>query len=210
MADDMERIRQGLDGFEPSLVDGRRQAAVAMLLRQVDARTEVLFIERARRRGDPWSGHMAFPGGKREPGDPHVRAAAERETLEEVEISLERAECLGRLDDLQGRGGGPSGLVISGYVYGLAHAAEPRPNYEVEESFWFPLWDLLDPSLHVRQPFPSRGGGRVEYPGVIVGKPERHVVWGLTYRFLQVFFGALGEPFPPGENALHSRTGSGG
>jgi len=208
---ELERVQRRLERFEPTLVPGRRRAGVAMLLRDLGARPEVLFIERARMEGDPWSGHMAFPGGKVDPGDADSRAAAERETLEEVEISLAPARLLGRLHDLQGRGGGPGGLVVSGYVYHLPHAVEPRPNYEVEESFWFPLWDLLDPDLHVEHRFPSRAGGA--YPGVVVGDPERHVVWGLTYRFLQSFFEALGEPFPPGSpgsKAGQPRTGSGG
>jgi hypothetical protein len=29
-----------------------------------------------------------------------------------------------------------------------------------------------------------------------VGGPERHVVWGLTYRFLEIFFEIVGEPLP--------------
>jgi hypothetical protein len=32
------------------------------------------------------------------------------------------------------------------------------------------------------------------YPGIVVGDPVRHVVWGLTYRFLEVFFEIVGRP----------------
>ena len=49
---------------------------------------EILFIRRAARRGDRWTGHVAFPGGKRDPDDASDRAAAERETLEEVGLDL--------------------------------------------------------------------------------------------------------------------------
>ena len=38
--------------------------------------------------------------------------------------------------------------------------------------------------------------GRSSFPGILVGAPDRHVVWGLTYRFLEVFFEVVGDPLP--------------
>jgi 8-oxo-dGTP pyrophosphatase MutT (NUDIX family) len=164
-----------------------------MVLREHQGRPEVLFIERARHESDPWSGHMAFPGGRMDPTDSSVQNAAERETLEEVGISLANAEHIGRLDDLQGRHAGrPNELVISGFVFHHPEPDELAPNYEVEESFWFPLSELREPTRHVDRQF--RETGSMSFPGVIVGHPERHVVWGLTYRFLEVFFETLGRP----------------
>lgn len=49
---------------------------------------EVLFIKRASRVGDRWTGHVALPGGKRDPEDADDRAAAIRETSEEVGLDL--------------------------------------------------------------------------------------------------------------------------
>ena len=47
-----------------------REAAVAVILREVSRlAAEVLFIKRAEKAGDPWSGHMAFPGGHRDAED---------------------------------------------------------------------------------------------------------------------------------------------
>ena len=193
----LPEIREAFARYRPNLIErpGLRRAAVAVVLRPADRGPELLFIERARHEGDPWSGHMAFPGGRVDPGDSSLQRAAERETREEVGVSLEGAELLGRLDDLQGRHAGrPGELVISGFVF---HHPEPEPlvpNYEVEQTFWFPLAGLRDPARHVVRRFGETGA--FDYPGIVVGQPDRHVVWGLTHRFLQLFFEVLGSPLP--------------
>jgi 8-oxo-dGTP pyrophosphatase MutT (NUDIX family) len=172
---------------------GTRRAAVAMLLRPSRDGPDVLFIERARHERDPWSGHMAFPGGRVDPDDADARAAAERETLEEVGVRLQDARLLGRLDDKQGNPRTRPGLVISAFVYALpAPPDELVLNYEVADALWFPVRDLLEPRHHVL--YPARNA--LEFPGIQVGRPERHVVWGLTYSFLESFFEALGRPLP--------------
>jgi 8-oxo-dGTP pyrophosphatase MutT (NUDIX family) len=198
---DVEQVRRALSARPPELVGdpARPRAAVALVLRggrrgRAGAEgPEILFIERARHPLDPWSGHMAFPGGRVDAGDASPRAAAERETLEEVGLSLARAAQLGRLDDLEGRHAGRRlPLVISAYVYHVARGNGPLAiNHEVEEAFWVPLRQLVDPRHHVEYPTPWAG-----YPGIRVGHHERHVVWGLTYRFLEIFLARLGHPLP--------------
>ena len=193
----LDAIRCALAGHEPAVLDHleSRRAAVAMLLREQAGAPEVLFIERASREGDPWSGHMAFPGGRVDPEDPHARGAAERETLEEVGVDLGDATPLGRLDDLQGqRVAGVPQLVVSAFVYHLPASPPLVPNHEVREAFWFPLRALLEPQRHVEYSAGSREWKG--FPGILVGEPERHVVWGLTYRFLEIFFELVGQPLP--------------
>jgi 8-oxo-dGTP pyrophosphatase MutT (NUDIX family) len=197
----IDEIRRALAPHAPELLPAsggpasQRAAAVALCLRERRGAAELLFIERAERDGDPWSGHMAFPGGRVEPGDRSSRRAAERETFEEVGISLVGAEALGRLDDMRGHhAAGPPALVISAFVY---YVPTPPPlvlSDEVEQAFWFPLDELHDPQRHVDYRFgPAR---EYCFPGIVVGDPERHVVWGLTYRFLEVLLAALGRPLP--------------
>ena len=192
----LEEIERSFERYEPSLVSDRdlARAAVAMILRERDARTEVLFIERARREGDPWSGHMAFPGGRMEPADAGTRGAAERETLEEVGLSLAEARHLGRLDDLQGRSQRSRDMVVSAHVYELARPGPIVTNQEVEQAFWFPVESLLESERHVTYPHATYDGRQL--PGILVGEPDRHIVWGLTYRFLDVFFSIIGRPLP--------------
>jgi 8-oxo-dGTP pyrophosphatase MutT (NUDIX family) len=194
----LDEIRQKLTHVRPRSLpaEAARHAAVAMVLRQRAGRPEVLFIERAERPGDPWSGHMAFPGGRVGPGDASPRYTAERETAEEVGVALADAELLGQLDDQEGRQGGrAANLVISAYVYHLEKPPPLRPNHEVREAFWFPVPDLVDPGRQVDYTW-ALVPGAPRYPGIRVGDPRRHVVWGLTYRFLEVFFETLGEPLP--------------
>lgn len=193
----LSQIEAQLADYAPVLVEvgDRSRASVAAVLRERDGAAELLFIERARYEGDPWSGHMAFPGGRLEPQDRNGRAAAERETLEEVGLSLAGSPCIGRLDDLEGRPTRPDGgLVVSAYVYQLEGEGELVPNHEVEQAFWFPVASLLQPERQVVYPH-AKYGGR-ELPGILVGVPDRHIVWGLTYRFLDVLLAAVGHPLP--------------
>jgi 8-oxo-dGTP pyrophosphatase MutT (NUDIX family) len=195
----IEEIRHALAGHRPALVerDSERHASVALVLREGGGSSaEILFIERAEKEGDPWSGHMAFPGGRVDLPGESPEQAARRETLEEVGLSLEGAERLGRLDDLEGRSAGRSaGMVISAFVYHLAQPGElVKQASEVREAFWVPLRHLVEPDRRVLRAF--HGTGSFEFPGIVVGQPDRHVVWGLTYRFLEVLFRALGRPFP--------------
>src|SRR5262245_25531983 len=116
----VEDIRWPLALRDPVTISGRRQAAVAIVLHEAATGPEMLFIERAQRRGDPWSGHMAFPGGRVDSTDAHARAAAERETREEVGLDLAGAEALGRLDDLNAGIRLVAPLVLAAFVYRIA------------------------------------------------------------------------------------------
>jgi len=191
----IEDIRRSFGEHTPRILsaDQYQKAAVAVVLREGEGRRpEVLFIERAYHPADPWSGHMAFPGGRVDSSDATIRSAAERETLEEVGLSLDEADQLGRLDDLEGlRGGGRSaGIVISAFVYHHHSPGPLRVNHEVEEAFWVSLSALSDPARRVEYSHPLVGAET--FPGILVGHPDRHVVWGLTYRFVEMFLAVAG------------------
>ena len=172
-------LRAALRAHDPRELAARRRAAVAIVLHEQHGAPEVLFIERAARLGDPWSGHMAFPGGRVDRGDAGPRAAAERETLEEVALDLAGAELVGRLGDVH-VGIRLAPFVLSAFVYRIDARAVLVPNHEVREALWVPVARLVDPVHRVRHRW-----GLTRFPGILVGEPGRHVVWGLTYQLVE-------------------------
>jgi len=162
-------------------------AAVAMMLRVAPAGLEALFIHRAEHPKDPWSGHMAFPGGRKEADDPNPRVAAERETLEEVGVDLRRsADYLGRLDDLQAMARGRHvGMVVTPFVYRLTEEVRLEPNEEVQDIVWVRLDPLLRGEHDAEIPW-KYGPKGLMLPCYQV---DGYTIWGLTWRMLTNFFG---------------------
>ncbi len=163
---------------------------MAIVLRDQRDGAEVLLIRRAESEGDPWSGHMAFPGGRHDPDDRDLLHTATRETLEEVGLDLTReGRLLGRLDDLPAIARGRrAGITIAPFVFAVSGDPALRPNYEVEETLWAPLASLAsgDRATTVRY---DMEGTELSLPGWDVGG---RVVWGLTYRMLRALFERLG------------------
>lgn len=182
--------------------DDAPRASVASIFRHTaDGGTELLFIERARRDGDPWSGHLAFPGGRVDDTDPHTEATAARETWEEIGLDLAAtAAPIGQMDDLEGRGG--SRLVtVSLHAWWLEHhEPELDLNHEVEDAFWVDLSVLVDPDRHIDYEYPVRPGE--VYPGIDLDGPSSQsgnhgrVLWGLTLRLVDNMFDRFGHPLP--------------
>ena len=189
-----------LAGREPALIDrseGDSRAAVAMIIDSSGSQSDpkVIFIERAQDSKDPWSGHMALPGGRCEPSSESVMDAARRETHEEIGLYLPRDSLLGRLDDLQGRHAGRSqGLVISCLVFGVDKKAAFALNHEVADIVQVPFSVLLDKGNRTTIEYPVLGSGR--YPAVQFVPDDARVIWGLTYRFLRQLVGLFGHCLP--------------
>lgn len=172
-------------------------AAVALALAGEPEALELCFILRASREGDRWSGQMAFPGGKAEPGDPTAEAVAIRETREEVGLSLEHAEPLGGLAPITVRPAGPLGM-LSPFVF---YVGPERPSLvpqqaEVAAAFWIPLAHLWDERNKGTIDW-EHLGQRMRFPGIRFGA---HVIWGLTHRVLAQWGEQLGKPVPGGSD----------
>lgn len=168
---------------------GARYAAVAAILRPADRETEVLLIRRAERQGDPWSGHMAFPGGHHDPDDRDLFQTALRETCEEVGLDLSHHEHLGALDQvpatLRGR---RVNVAIAPHVFALREPSPPlQPNHEVAEIVWAPLGPMARGELDALKDFTYEG----ETHQVPAYRVHGHIVWGLTYHMLRSLFAVL-------------------
>jgi 8-oxo-dGTP pyrophosphatase MutT (NUDIX family) len=184
----IETIRERLRSYDPARVEGTEfaRAAVAVVLRDGETGAELIVIHRAHRRGDPWSGHMALPGGRQDPADGDLTATVVRETREEVGVDLARhGECLGTLDDLRAVGRGrPLDLIITPFVYALTQPAALVPNHaEVQSAFWVPLASLR--RHEARGTFRHQVAGHdLEHPAFVY---EGYTIWGLTHRILTGF-----------------------
>jgi 8-oxo-dGTP pyrophosphatase MutT (NUDIX family) len=189
---DLDSIRERLLSYRNARFEGPapRRAAVAAVLRAgTDGTPEVLLIERAQRPGDPWSGHMAFPGGHHEPGDPDLLATARRETHEEVGLKLGGGHLLAALDEHPAIARGEfTGMVIAPFVFAVDGDPQLRPNYEVADTVWAPLVPMASGELDAVKEV-HRGEQRLTFPGYDVGG---RVVWGMTHRMLQGLFRVLG------------------
>ena len=170
------------------------RAAVAVVLREGARGLEMLFIRRAEHPLDPWSGHMAFPGGRAEPGDADLRATAVRETLEETGIDLAgEAEPLGALDEVQAMARmRPVDLAIAPFVFRLRGAPETVPSDEVRSVHWLPLDELLGPECRSTLEY-AHLDAVLQFPCLRVQDLE---IWGLTYRMFQGLAERLGLAAP--------------
>jgi 8-oxo-dGTP pyrophosphatase MutT (NUDIX family) len=178
--------------------DAIRNAAVAMVLNDRPGQgLSALFIQRAEHPDDPWSGQMAFPGGRFEPYDRTLVRAAIRETREEVGLPLTKDMLLGRLSDVSGGRLSMHRLAVSPFVF--FHPGEPelQPNYEVANTVWVPVSFLGDSANITPYVFPADPEKRV-FPS---WHYEGYTIWGLTYRiignYLQLF-----DVYIPGEPAV--------
>ena len=167
--------------------DGRTPAAVAMILHQDRHDIEILFIQRASHDMDPWSGHIAFPGGKMEEGEMPCQAAC-RETLEETGIDLIEGTYLGRLSDIIGANL-PVRVSCCLFAVDKRHL-QPALNEEVRDLFWVSLSDLRDPGRRALSSvaFDDRV---LSVPAIQLPVDNIPVLWGITYRLVMQLLAIL-------------------
>ena len=149
-------------------------AAVVVLLKSTSKGFQVLFVKRAERAGDPWSGQTALPGGKCDVDDKDLRATVVRETLEETGINLlVGCSFLGAMEAV--RSTQKPDMKILPFVVFQETDQTIKLNEELTEHFWTPLNELSKHRGAVKFSFG-------EHPAYII---ENRIVWGLTYKIMQ-------------------------
>ena len=190
----VRRLLASLDERPGRIVEvdaGTRRAAILLAMRaRADGEPELLMIKRSDFEGDPWSGHIACPGGRMEPEDRDLAMTAVRETREETGVDIARdGRVLGYLDELSPRSPHLPPLVIRPYVALVRADVRIVPSDEVADAFWVPLSALRSAD--------AWGSGTVHVRGrdvtVSVFRHGEYTVWGLTERVLRQFLAYVGE-----------------
>ena len=161
------------------------RAAVTLVLRPGEGgELELLMIKRAEFEGDPWSGHVAFPGGRQEPDDQSLERTAIRETWEETAIDIARdGAILGPLDEVSPRTPTVRRVVVRPYVAAVVPDVDIVESPEVAAAFWVPLSALRETAAWITAEVEAHGQP-LSVPAFAHGE---YVVWGLTERILRGF-----------------------
>ena len=185
----LERMKEALPKTAPSLTTGAMSASVALILATSEEDPCLLLTQRAVRPGDPFSGQVCFPGGKRDPLDASNLQTAIRETKEEVGIGLEPGHLLGALTPSSPLHPGRRSLQVVPFVFGLSMQAVVTPCPQEVASFaWIPLASL-EGNRYLGKAAPAQLGG-VEVDAFLVPfEGGAYTIWGMTYRILSEFLG---------------------
>jgi len=159
-----------------------RLASVAAILTPED---KLLFMQRAVHESDPWSGHLSFPGGRKEPNDIDDISVAIRETHEEIGLDLNRAEHIGRLDDLRTLQPLPP-ILIRPHLFFVNEPLSVVLNNEADSLHFLSMHDLLNGTGRGVMEHPWRGVARrfpcVRFDGVCLWGLTLHMVDDLLHR----------------------------
>jgi 8-oxo-dGTP pyrophosphatase MutT (NUDIX family) len=183
LADRLARLREQPTGTlrsAPSDPGGTWAAVAVIVVPNPDA---ILLIRRSERAGDPWSGHLALPGGRQDPADGDLFETAVRETREEVGIQLESADLVASLEPVVPRTPVLPPISILPFVFLLSTRPQVIPNAEVASTAWIELDHLLLPTTRGQVSLDVAGASR----SVDAYQLEHGLVWGLTERILTSF-----------------------
>lgn len=168
----IERLSEAL---RPLSDEQGANAAVAVLLKLERGRLCVLFVKRVEEAKDPWSGHVAFPGGKRDAEDKDLKETVIRETREETNINLlDGCSFLGVMSTYQSKP--RPDIKVLPFVFLIGDEPLVRLNKkELSEYFWVAFEELVRCRTTARFSFG-------ESPAFAVGG---RIIWGLTYRIVE-------------------------
>ena len=192
---DIIRLAGALRSRAPALHPdaAMRRAAVALIFRAgvaAGSEPELLFIKRAEYPGDPWSGQIAFPGGRREPQDESLEQTVIRETREETGIDLTtQGEILGQLDELRPQSVRLPEIVVCPFAAVVYEPPMLTLTSEVAAAFWLPLQSLRSAESWRDTEVIARGFQMTRR----AFHHEGNVIWGITERIIAGLLGLFEE-----------------
>ena len=172
-----------------------REAAVAVVVASGEAGDEVLVVRRATMEGDPWSGHIALPGGGREPVDDSLEETARRETLEETGIDLSSSACVGALGVVSPHSAGAPLISVAPFVFRYDGDKTVAVSEELAEAWWIPVSEFQRADAWQVTSVVVRGDIRIDARGFAL---RGHVLWGLTERIIDAFLKSWTAPAQSG------------
>jgi 8-oxo-dGTP pyrophosphatase MutT (NUDIX family) len=175
----LEYIKKELGSKVDEVSDCKNYASVSIILSEIKNSINILFIERAERAGDPWSGDIAFPGGKGEFTDASKLITAIRETKEEIGLDLYEKDCIGKLSNLSLESS--HNFSIFPYVFQKIKYGEFKLDIEeVADCFWVDLNNFLNISNYYST-IEVFKGDKYTVPYIMLNNKK---VWGITYILL--------------------------
>ena len=180
----LENIEKILSEIEPVIApqdEGYKNAAVALILKECDDDTSIIFIKRSEDDRDPWSGHMAFPGGRKDEEDGSIIDTVVRETFEETGIDLREGKIVGRLDDVVPMFRTPGrNLIITPFVAFAPSEFDICDCDEVDEVLQIPVSMLKERAMKAQFGGLNRHTSTYHY--------KKYTIWGITAWILGQFF----------------------
>ncbi|MDY6931495.1 MAG: CoA pyrophosphatase [Halobacteriota archaeon] len=181
---DLDYIEKVLSEIQPvtaSQDEEYKEAAVALILKERDGDISIIFIKRSEDERDPWSGHMAFPGGRKDEEDESIIDTVMRETFEETGIDLREGKIIGRLDDVVPLFRTPGrNLIITPFVAFAPSEFDICTCDEVDEVLEIPVSMLKKRAMKVQFEGSDRKMSTYHY--------KKYTIWGITAWILSQFF----------------------
>ncbi len=155
-------------------------AAVAVIRLRLSV-PEYLVLKRAENPADPWSGHFALPGGRRESGDADLLATCLRETREECGLELQPSHLIRELPPWHAGRATDRSTLVAPFLFELEEKPELRlDRKEIAAFHWVSREYFLDKTNHGRH-FPLLPASGDGFPGIRLGGG---FLWGFTYKVL--------------------------
>ena len=166
----------------------QRDAAVALVLSRGAAGDDLLVLLRATVEGDPWSGHIALPGGRVDADDSSLEHTARRETWEETGLDLSASACVARLAQVTPHSSRAPSVRVAPFVFRYDGPRVITLSDEIAAAWWIPVAEFARAEAWRTTSVVIAEGSQIEVRGFDVAG---NVLWGLTERILALFLETL-------------------